>query len=420
MTLREDLHRVADGAPLEPIAMAGVRAKARVIRRRRITTAVGGAAVGVAAIAAAAVLVLPGSGDHTQPLPATRTPSPTSSVSPTTSASVPSGNVITVDLANPPAESTTGASITVPNWMSGMLTDATGASIAVASPVYGAVRDPSTGDWFGMTFAQGEWTWNQWTASGSQVGSTPAPSSRVAITPDGRTWAVMVDNGGSPEIQLFHAGQQSPTVIPLTLPQGEPANGAGVDGILPNGDVVFEGDVGDIRIAHTDGSLTKLPGGWASAQAVSATGLIAVQVPGGQASNGGACYALVHEDGTGVQGSLCGGDSAGFGPDGNTWVRAGAEPVGGRTDVSFRDVSHHPSGPKAFAAFSFPAGAVVDTGDAAWIGDAYVVPVWSSRSWRLVWLARDGYKVTRSLITPGSSAQSPYLLGAGPLAGTNP
>ena len=44
----------------------------------------------------------------------------------------------------------------------------------------------------------------------------------------------------------------------------------------------------------------------------------------------------------------------------------------------------------------------------------------SNGAWQLVWLTPDGYQVTRSLSTPGSSATSPYLLGAGPLNATNP
>lgn len=423
MNLRDDLRRVAESAPLQPVAMAGIRSKARAIRRRRLAGAIGGAAVGVAAIAAATVLVLPGGGDRTNPLPSTQTPTPTSTRSASAAppvASATSSTRVTVNLADPPAQNTYGGEIAAPNWIDGTLYDAHGTALPMSTPVSRAWQGTG-GDWYGMTFAQGEWTWTRWDVRGHKLGGWPAPSSRVAVTPDGKQAAVMVVIGGAPEIDVFTAGLSSPRTVGLSLPAGEPQNGAGVDAILPNGDVVFEGEPGDVEIAHTDGSVTKLPHAYLSAVGTTADGKVLAQWQQEGPNGTEWCIGPVSETGT-RSGEDCGAEDNFVRPnaDRSLLVRAST----GAPNHGYLTIS---VGPDPFTGsvggpteFRFPAGALVDLDDGAWLGDSYVTPVWSSGTWRLVWLSQDGYKISRSLSRSGDSDTSPYLLGAGPLAAETP
>lgn len=440
MNLREDLHRVAAGAPVEPIAMAGVRAKARAIRRRRTGAAAGGAALGVAAIAAAAVLLVPGSADRTNPLPSTHSPSatqlPTSTgptpspgstqsprsprstqpSSPTAASSATVDRVVPLVLTNVPAERTTGASVAVPNWMNGSLTDARGNAIQVSTPVHHAVRDPASGDWFGMTSARGRWTWTQWSARGAVVLTKPSPGDRVAVSTDGKTWAVMVVDAGTPQIWVYHAGAAAPTVTSLQLPQGEPQDGAGIDAVLPDGTILFDAAVGDVRFGPPTGPFSPLSNRFETGLGANPdnTMILAAQVAGGHT-----CTVFETETGH-TTGGDCSGDNQTYLPnaDGSLVVRV----TYGAPDIPVSlSVGTSPAGGQPGHVTEFDLqGARIDIADGAWMGSAYVAPVWSNGTWQLVWLSRDGYQITRSLSTQGSSAASPYLLGAGPLTATNP
>lgn len=411
MNLREDLHRVADDAALQPIAMAGVRAKARAIHRRRVSTAVGGAVAGVAAVAAVAVLAMPGNGDRTQPLPSTR------SASPTTVTSAQAGPVVPVNFT-PDVEHTYGGEVLVPNWMNGSLQDQHGNAAAISTPVHHAVVDPSGGGWDGFTFANGSYSWTHWTNQGQVVEEVPAPSDKVAISPDGTRWAVLVGSGSTAAIRSYEPALH---VIPLNLPAGEPVQGAGVDAILPNGDIVVDIGVGDVRIINRDGVVeAPLSPQFASAVGAYPDGTVVAQLSHSTPS-GVQCYGGVTETGRQTSGSCYRTDTGiRLSANGQLIFRALTNHDGTVTAAVERSARSTESSTVPSAELLFPKGTAIDADDGAWIGDSFVLPTWWKGEWRLVWLSTDGYKITRSLQEPGSSDASPFLLGAGPLTVTNP
>lgn len=403
MNLRDDLHRVADDAPLEPIAMAGIRAKARSIRRRRTLAAVGGAATGVAAIVAATVLVLPSSGDHSDPLPSTRTPTPTDV------SSTPSTPVTTVDFNPNDVSLTTGAEVSIPSWQQGVLDDAHGNTAQVSTPVHHALVDMHAGGWRGITTANGKNVWTHWNSKGVVVEQEDTPGVRgsVAVSPDDHRFAVMVDTNGSPAIWVYQPDVRS---IPVPMASTAADSGAGVDVLLANGDVVFDADQGDVRIAHSDGSISQLPGGYRSVVAATPSGLLVALEDAKQA--GSTCYAFVTATGT-KQGETCTPDGGFYGlnADGRLVVQAFDDAT---TGAVYASIAPFPLGydDSAGKQFKFPAGTQLLPEDGAWVGDTFVMPAWSDGEWTLILLSTDGYKVARSLHLAGSSDSSPLLLGA--------
>jgi hypothetical protein len=297
----------------------------------------------------------------------------------------------------------------IPNWTKGMLADGHGGhAVTIAQRVTQPVLDPQTGRWHALATdpQTGELRWNTYGSDGSVTDWEQAYGRKVAITPDGQTYALLLDDGHG--VRLSVAGRQH---WEAAIDRG---NGNQMTGILPDGNVVVTNL--DLRtvVVHPDGSQHVVPGGTASTTASAATGKIVLRTDDG---SGTPCWTLVDE--TGARGpQTCSYQPELFNADGSllaafdTTVRqwgAGVPTIRLLDATTLRPV----------ASFTATKGTTFDLLDAAWMGDQLVVPVrgpaHGTDSWGLALLSTDGARVIGQATTPATGDAPPYAFGAGPL-----
>lgn len=415
--LEEALRRRADTAGLVPASLGEVQRKARDIRRRRTAVGVLGAAATVAVLAGVGVAIVPGSDDHGAPPPTSATPTPTASPSPTSASPSPatpsgtaSGHVrtFTVDLDD--VHESMGPALRIPNWSDGQLVDGNGGhAIPVKDRPESPVLDGST--WYAMTEDQttGIAQWTTYATDGSIAHTDQAGSAKVAITPDGRTYAVVLADGGIGK-RLVVAGAQ----------HWETALGAGdgweVAGILPDGNVVVGDAQGRTVVVHPDGRQKTISG--TTPQAVSpSSGAIVVRTRD-LTDQQRSCWALVDESGKRVSKETCDYTPTAFSADGAGLLAmdSGADNISeGVGRLQLLD----PSTLAPVASFTAAKGTALYVDQAAWMGDTLVMPVRGpakgAESWGLALLSRDGVQVIAQAIRPARGTVPPWSFGAGPL-----
>ncbi|MEP9382801.1 hypothetical protein [Nocardioides sp. KR10-350] len=428
--LRDALERRAEGAGLTPSSLAEVQRRARRIRRRRTALVATGAAAAIAVIAGVGVAVSPGLDHDGAPQPSTNTPAPLRTLAPSASASAsptapppstatdpsasssaPSLETFTVDLDD--VTEGMGPELRIPYWFDGRLVDGNGGH---AVPVQDRPQSPVlvNGTWHGMTTSPNDGTvrWNTYAADGSVADYQQAGSASVAVTPDGGTYAVVLDDGGiGKRLRVGGTGGSS----------WEVALGAGdgweVAGILPDGNVVVGDPQGRAVVVHKGGKQDVLPG--TTPQAVSpATGDIVVRTRD-LADQQRSCWALVDESGKRTSGETCDYVPLGFSADGSELyaMDSGADNVSeGVSRIHLLDPrTLHP-----VASFSAAKGTALYVEDAAWMGDQLVVPVrgpaGGTLSWGLAFVSKSGVTIQHQATRPArGSHEPPYSFGAGPL-----
>lgn len=394
------LRQQADQIQGGPLTMADIKGKARSIQRRRTIATVAGAAAVVAVLAPVGILAM-NNGDN---------PTPPIATGPTTTApSTPSGPAptYTVDLT-PPAEGTTGGALGVPVWQQGDLIDAHGTSTTVGMPVRHFVQD-ANGQWAGMTVEEGRWSWTSFDTSGAVLASERSDNDRVAVTPDGQSFAWISkyapDEAAPKKWQLTLAGPHART-WDLGL---QDSSGAFVVGILPDFSVVYAAGDEKVMIAHQDGELTRLPGAISARSVSTATGLIAAQTS--YNDDGTSCWAIMDASGD-TKAETCDYTLDLFSADGSRVAGqdSGADGLAGslhQLDASTLE---------PLATFKAPEGAGFWT-DMAWSGDTVLALIYDYRGaeWNITYLSTDGILLQRSAGKPGNEFDPPYLFGAGPL-----
>jgi hypothetical protein len=358
------------------------------------------AAAGVALTALAACgTSTPDVASPTGPTGGTTTPtSPTTPAQPTTSAPA-AAPTYTVDLT-PSAEGTTGGEPGIPMWMDGTIADAHGNATDVGQEVYGFVQD-SNGNWAGMTFAQGEYRWTSFQSDGTILSSESASSDKVAVTPDGRSFAWI--SQFQPDQMSTRAGWQ------LTL-AGPNAHVWPLKGTPDSdGSVVFELNPQQVKVAHPSGKVTALGSGLLSGASVaSATDRIAVQTSSN--ADGTSCWAVVDTSGA-KQADTCDYALGQFNADGSLIVGYDSQSDGlGPTRLYLLDASTL----EPVARFDAPKDGFFWS-ETAWTGDRLLADVYSHGEWGLAWLSADGIQMQRSANKQGDEMTPPYLFGAGPL-----
>lgn len=431
--IREGLERRAERAGLVPSSLGEVQRRARGIRRRRTSWAVGGSAAAVVVLAGVGVALGPGLDHDGAPGPATTVPTPLH-VTPSASAPSPTSQSSATSPSAPPPSSAVdpstpastgprsyvvdtrkvvegnGPSLLIPTWMKGTLADGRGDhAVAIEEQPRWPVLDARTGRWHAMVTdpSTGEIRWNTYAADGSVASYEEAASDSVAVTPDGSTYAVVLKDAGI-GVRLRVAGAQ----------QWEAALGSGdgwaVAGILPDGKVVVSDAQGRTVLVSRDGTQRTVPG--STPQAVDpVTGQIAVRTKdGGPAS----CWGLVGEGGSRGP-ETCDDVPFRFSADGSEVAAfdAAADNVGeGVATVRLLDGRSL----TPLATFTAAKGQWIDVQDAAWMGDRLVVPVRGpvdgTDSWEIALLSTDGATLIHASASPArGSTAPPYSFGAGPL-----
>ena len=408
------LHQQADPIQEGPLTMADIRGKARSIQRRRTLATVAGAAAVVAVIAPVGILALQNGDDGKAP-GFGNSSTPTSTVTPTDNPTTtpPAGaQTYTVDMS-PDVDGTTGGETGIPMWMAGSISDAHGTATDVGQEVYGFVQD-ANGNWAGMTFSQGEYRWTSFQSDGTVLTSEPASSDRVAVTPDGKSFAWISeyapDGAAANQWQLTLAGPRA-KVWPLDV---TPESGAGVVGILDDGSVVFEMGTQQVMIAHQNGQISQLSKGLLKGTSVStATGMIAVQTSSN--NDGTSCWAVVDASGA-KQADTCDYALGQFNADGSLIVGMDSQSDGlGPSRIYLLDAGTL----EPVATFTAPKNGFFWS-ETAWSGHTILADVYADGEWGLAWLSADGIKMQRSANKPGDDMTPPYLFGAGPLEALAP
>jgi len=406
--LQQQANQIQEG----PLTMADIKGKARSIQRRRTLATVAGAAAVVAVIAPIGVFALNQGDNNAAPVnPGTSTAPVTPTDNPTTTPPA-SASTYTVDMT-PDVDGTYNGAPMIPMWMEGGISDAHGTTTNVGQEVYGFVQD-ANGNWAGMTFSQGEYRWTSFQSDGTILTSEPASSDRVAVTPDGQSFAWISeyapDSPDPKQWQLTLAGPQA-KVWPLDV---APESGAGVVGILDDGSVVFETGPQHVMVAHQDGQISKLGKGLLKGASVStATGMIAVQTS--YNDDGTSCWAIVDASGA-KQADTCDYALGQFSADGTLIVGRDSQSDGlGPSRIYLLDATTL----KPLATFKAPTNGFFWSAT-AWSGDSILADVYADGEWGLAWLSPDGIKMQRSANKPGDDMTPPYLFGAGPLESLAP
>lgn len=434
--IREGLERRADRAGLVPSSLGEVQRRARGIRRRRTAWTAGAAAAAIVVVAGVAVALGPGLDHEGAPAPATTSPRPLVTTAPPSAApspSTPTGPSTAVDPSTPTSTSAapasyvvdtrkvvegTGPSLLIPNWLQGTLADGHGGhAVPVKERPLSPVLDARTGQWHAMVVdSTGEIRWNTYGTDGSVAHFDEAASASVAVTPDGRTYAVLLKDGGL-GVRLQVAGAQ----------RWETAIGGGsyeVRGFLPDGGVVITDAQDRPVVIHRDGTRSTVPGtvplSPAGAYPVTVnpvTGRIAA--PATQQGGHAPCWGLVDESGDhGPQ--TCDQLPMGFSADGSLAyaVDAGTDNAGG----GVRRIRVLDGRTLALVAtFTAAKGQTIDVLDAAWMGDQLAVPVRGpvdgTDSWEIALLSPDnGVTMIHASARPArGEGTPPYSFGAGPL-----
>ncbi len=392
-----------------PLTLDDIRGRATGIRRRR-RIAAGVSAAAVVAIVAPLGFVLADRAPESLP-PADR-PSPTlltPSPSPTTgeTPSAPTTPVVYDIDTTPPAEGTTGAEIGLPYWFDGQVSLPAGETLTSKDRVYDVVRDPDTGHLLGFTFAQGEYQLEEFGPDGTVLSSAPATSNRIAVAPDGATYAYVTQVGGT--WQLVEKGAHSGT---WDLGATTPEQGTGATGLLSDGSVVFETRVGRPMLASPDGSTRRIPGTFLTVVGSSAvTDRIAAQTS--YNNDGTSCWAVIDTAGKSVA-ETCDHALGEFSPDGRYVYGFPSDSDGlGPTSVSILDATTL----EPVATFAMPNGGFLAT-PLAWRGDTLVANAWHDSTWYVEFLGVDGVLQLRSSFPgPNNFDPPPFEFGAGPLAG---
>lgn len=410
--LQDALRRTAEEAPLRSADLGVVRARARSIRRRRASVAVGGSVAAIAVIAGLGVALAPGGTDHAVP-PVTSnsalpTPSETSSTTPTASPDdglpqFPTGTVFHVSTTVTDVGQTDGSAERVPYWRDGALVAPDGSRTPLKDRPDAVALD-----------TQGDW----WLITGGDT------SELEQLSPDGRPLDPPVES--VPHGLLAAPGREAtitkgPHGWVLTTNDraidlsGVTAN-ARVDGFLANGDVVYTPDGIHERVAHVPtGSTAAAPGmSWFRSSPAGDDAVLrddgtwTVEGPNGATAwtLGWASVGGLSDDGRYV--ALVG-DPNGLVPGSEEWDEPDATGT-----LWIRDTADG----SPVSVFTAPSDGFF--GPWTWEGDDILALVFERDSsgsrtgtWTLVRLAPDGYKLVRSTSWPGRIDAPPYVFGAG-------
>ena len=395
--IKDALTRVADSSAPSPLALEHVRGRARQIRRRRTATAIVGSAAAVAAIAGLGVAVMPsGSHDDSKPPVATQTPQPSPSVAADPDAVGPVHHV-KLDV---PAEQTFGSEPQVPYWSDGRIIDTDGSATPFAERPFTFAKDPATGHWVVIYADEANALLVRVTDAGQQVGQ-PVPSfdRGLAVGPRGELATITQDNSR----RILTEGDRTMDLGALEWTQ--------IYGVLPNGDVLFQGAEGGVMVAHLDTDQVEPVPDAAIAATSQPTGLVAYG----------------HDDGTWDAVDPTGAthwtlDWAGvnsFSPDGRHVVLVGDRQhrIEGSTDWDSQYATstiwiRTAADLLPVAAFVAPEGAYF--WNWTWDGDDLLATVFTkeTKEWSLVRLSADGFTVGRAMAQPGNGEEPAYVFAA--------
>jgi hypothetical protein len=392
--IKDALDRVADASGTAPLSLDDVRGRARRIRRRRTATAVVASAAAVAAIAGVGVSLGTG-GSHDRGVGPAKSPSATVTPSRAVDANAV-GKVHAVRL-DVDADRTFGDTPQVPFWSDGQINDTDGSQTPLADRPHSFAKDPRTGDWVVVEGDEANALLVRLTPDGQQVGEPVVTYlGGLAVGPDGELVTITQDNGRA---ILSERGR--------TLDLGE-LGWTQIQGVLPNGDVLFQNAEGGVSVAHLDvGDAGAIPG-TADAAASTRTGWVAYGGDDGtyrtEDAEGNAAWSL---DWSGV---------SSFSPDG-TYVALAGDPqsrVTGSGDVDseygtgvlwIRDAETL----APVAAFKAPANGYF--WNWTWDGDRLLTNVYSrdTGEWSLVRLSADGFTVGRATAKKGGGEEPAYV-----------
>jgi hypothetical protein len=397
--IKDALTKVADSSAPAPLALEHVRGRARQIRRRRTATAIVGSAAAVAAITGLGVAVVPtGSHDDSLP-PATQTPQP-SPPSPSVAADPNAVGPVHHVKLDVPAEQTFNNEPQVPYWLDGRIIDTDGSATPFPDRPFTFAQDPTTGDWVVIYAGEANALLVRITDAGKQVGQ-PVPSFEdgLAVGPRGEIVTVTQHSTHG----ILTEGDREIDLGSLEWTQ--------IHGVLPNGDVLFQGADGGVTVAHVDsGELEPVPDTAMAASSLP-TGLVAY------GRNDGTWEAVDPQGSTRWSLDWAGVNS--FSPDGRHVVLVGdpQHRVEGSTDW---DSAHATStlwirteaDLLPVAAFVAPEGGYF--WNWTWDGDELLATVFTKdrKEWSLVRLSADGYTVGRAMTQPGNGEEPAYVFAA--------
>ena len=395
--IKDALSTVAGASAPPPLSLDQVRGRARQIRRRRTVTAVVASAAAVAAIAGVGVAVRPSDSHDGRVPPIAKTP--TAPVRPTAAGDPDAvGPTYAVSL-DVPAEQTFNNEPTVPYWSDGRIVDTDGTATPFPGRPSTFAKDPATGEWVVVRLDEANADLVRVERDGTPVGA-PVPTfpDGLALGPRGELVTITQHNSG----RVLTEGDG-------TLDLGSGLEWTGIYGVMPNGDVLFQGaeggvgvaqlDVGDTgTIPHTGAAVTSLPTGFAAYGMDDGTWRL-------EDENGATRWTL---DWAGVNS---------FSPDARYVALVGdpQQRIPGSTDWD----SEHATSTiwirtaadlLPVAAFTAPKGGYFDGW--TWDGDTLLANVFLDGRWSLVRLAGDGYTVGRGMTVPGRTEQPARVFAA--------
>lgn len=400
--IKDALARIAHTSAPAPLALDDVRGRARQIRRRRTATALVGTAAAVAAIAGLGVAVMPSDSHDDSLPPASQTPSVTPSRTPSgtpTSAADPDAvgpvHHVTLDV---PAEQTFGDSPRVPYWSDGQIVDTDGTATPFPGRPSTFAKDPATGDWVVVRLGEANAELVRVDVRGKEVGEPALTFAEgLAVGPRGELATVTQHN------------------TDRTLTEGDRvvdlgAGDAWVDlhGVLPNGDVLFQGDDGAVNVAHMDsGQVESVPG----------TSMAATSRQAGFVSYGldDGTWRTDDRDGA-TRWTLDWAGVSSFSPDGRYVALVGDRDhrIAGSADWDSNATStiwlRTAADLLPVAAFTAPEGGYF--WNWTWDGDEVLATVFVKGEWSLVRLSADGFTVGRGTTRPGRGEEPAYVFAA--------
>jgi hypothetical protein len=393
--IKDALTRVADASATTPLSLDDVRGRARRIRRRRTTGAVVASAAAVAIVVGLGVAIGPSGSQSSKEPPTAKSPSATATPSVAVDANAV-GRVYRVRL-DVGADQTTGAEPGVPYWFDGQIIDTDGTATPLAERPRSFAKDPRTGDWVVVEGDEANALLLRLTPEGKQVGDPVVTfTGGLAVGPDGEPVTITRDNGRA----ILTEGDRTLDLGGLDWTQ--------VQGVLPNGDVLFQNADGGVSVAHLDvGEAGAIPGA-ADAAASTQTGWVAY---GGDDGT----YRTEDADGN-ARWSVDWAGVSSFSPDGSLVALAG-DPSG-RIENSEDFDSEYGTGVlwirdaetlAPVAAFKAPANGYF--WNWTWVGDQLLTNVYSrdTGEWTQVRLSADGFVVGRGTSQKGSGEEPAYV-----------